>query len=387
MTELYEANTYDVEFMNLVVDKADNLRVVDSDNHFSKFSGVHPSKIKQGKAYLLDFIMPVFREDVMKALCKKDSPYVYFSAQFIDKDNESVNIYCTAQNFNNSTLCRLTLADVSKSQLAQEQLKQQAEEKDHIIDMINGGVCLFKVTADMHIEVEYLNEGACRFFGVTKASYNKQKHRLDELIYPEDKTVVFQAIGKAMATDEPIEIEFRTIVHRNEYRWCQFNAAILKYDDENSPIFHAMFTDISKVKEAEKKADLMYEQLSKIFKNLPTPIFSTTVEEPLILNLASEDFINLLGYSRAKLFDEYGGNLLNFINERERNYVEATIRKQIEAGGKISVRYAIKTAGGMYLVVEDNRKIIEQNDGTKSMLCSLTNITESYNRVSDTLDI
>lgn len=48
--------------MNLVVDKADGLKVVDCDNHFCEFTGVHPSKIKQGKLFLHNIIKPIYRK-------------------------------------------------------------------------------------------------------------------------------------------------------------------------------------------------------------------------------------------------------------------------------------------------------------------------------------
>lgn len=375
----FDDSSYEVEFMNLIVDKADNLKVVDSDAHFSEFTGVHPSKIKQGKLFLHDFIKPAYREQIMKILCKKNSPYVYFDAEFINKNGDVVYIHCTGQNWENSTLCRLTLADVSKFQLKQEQLSQRAREMDHLIDMVTGGVCLFKVTQEMHIEAQYLNEAACKMFGTAKELYKKQHHRLDELIHPEDKSLVFQSIGKALATGDAIDIEFRTIVHKDEYRWCKFNAAIQSYDEENNPVFHAMLTDITSIKAAEEKTDLMYEQLIKIFKNVPTLVFSTTVENPLELNLVSEDFMKFIGYSRAYFFDEHGGRLSDFMSERDVKYAQANIKKQAEEKDVVSVQYSIKVKGGKILVVEDKRKIIDQNDGTKSMLCSLKNITEKYN--------
>lgn len=379
MTDSFDDSSYEVEFMNLIVDKADNLRVVDSDRHFSDFTGVHISKIKQGKLFLHDFIKPVYREKIMKILCKKNSPYVYFEAEFIDKNGKEVFIYCTGQNWESSTLCRLTLVDVSKSQLKQEQLNQRAKEMDHLIDMVTGGVCLFKVTSDMHIEAQYLNEAACRLFGTSKELYRKQHHRFDELIHAEDKSLVFQAIGKAMATGDAIDIEFRTIVHKDEYLWCKFNAAIQRYDEENNPVFHAMLTDITSIKEDEQKADLMYEQLIKMFKNVPTPVFSTTVEQPLILNLVSEDFMKFMGYSRKFFFEEHGGNLADFMTEREVKYVLANIKKQAQKGNTVSIRYSVRVKDGNFLIVEDNRKIIEQNDGTKSMLCSFKNVTKKFN--------
>ena len=378
MTEIFEEDFYEVEFMNLVVDKADNLRVVECDSHFTDFAGVHPSKIKQGKLFLHDIIKPVYREEIMKALCKKNSPYVYFSAEFTDKDNNDILVHCTGQNFEGSTLCRLTLADISKSRRKQEALRQKAKEMTHLIDLVTGGVCLFKVTDDMHILVQYLNEGGCKLFGTSKSRYVKQDYRLDELIHPEDRSLVFQAIGRAMATDEPIDMEFRTIVHQDEYKWCKVNAAIQEYEDDN-PIFHAMLTDITKVKEAEEKADKMYDNLARVFKNLPGAIFSTDTENPLTLQIVSEDFIKFLGHSRTVLFDEHGGQLTDFMQEREIKYVTANIRKQLDdSNQEIVVRYSIRTGSGKFLVVEDRRKLVDQDDGTQSMLCILKNVTKTY---------
>lgn len=379
MTEILEEDFYDVKFMNLVVDKADNLVVVDSDKHFSDFTGVHPSKIRQGKLFLHDIIMPVYREEIMKILCRKESRYVYFDAEFKDKNGDCVLLHCTGQNFENSTLCRLTLADLSKSRQKQETLRKKAKEMNYLIDLVTGGVCLFKVTDDMHILVQYLNEGGCRLFGTSKSRYAKQDYRLDELICPEDRSAVFQAIGKAMATDEPIDIEFRTIVHKDEFKWCKVNAAIQSYDEDDNPIFHAMLTDITKVKEAEAQADRMYDELVKVFKNMPDIIFSTDTKNPFVLQIVSEDFIKFLGYSRSFLFDEHGGRLTDFILEREVKYVISNLKKQIDSGKKETViRYSIRTGSGKFVVVEDRRKIINQDDGGKSMLCILKNVTKKY---------
>lgn len=364
--------------MNLVVDKADNLKVVDCDTHFSDFAGVHFSKIKQGKLFLYDVIKPVYREEIMRILCRKHSPYVYFDAEFTDKNSNDVFIHCTGQNYENSSLCRLTLADVSKSQKKQEQLKKTAKQMNYLIDLVTGGVCLFKVTSEMHIEVLYLNNAACRLFGTTKAACRKQNYRIDELIHPDDKSMVFQAIGKAMATDGQVDLEMRTIVHKDEFRWCKFNAAIQRYDEDNTPVFHAMITDITRVKKAEEKADKMNDTLVEMFKNLPDPIFCTDTDDVFRLRIVSEDFIKFLGFSRHQLFEEHDGRLDDFVSEREKKYVEATVKKQMQQGKKISVRYSIRARGGRFIIVEDTRKVVAREDGTGSMICRLKNVTKSY---------
>lgn len=383
--KIYSINddeVYEVDFMNLVVDKADGLKVVDCDNHFCEFTGVHPSKIKQGKLFLHNIIKPIYREEIMRALCKKNSPYVYFDAEFIDKDKNEIFIHCTGQNYDNSSLCRLTLADVSKSQELQEKLRNKAKEMNYLIDLVTGGVCLFKVTSDMHIEVQYLNEGACRIFGTTKQAYVKKNYRLDELIHPEDKSIVFQAIGKAMATDGECDLEIRTIVHKDEYKWCKFNAAIGRYDVDNTPIFHAMITDITQIKKAEESADKMRDMLVEMFKNLPDPIFCTGTDDIWQLQIVSEDFIKFLGFSRFHIFDEHKGRLDDFVSEREAKFIEAQIKKQISDGKSTTVsRYSVRTKSGRFLVVEDRRKLVKQADGSYSMICRLKNVTNSYSEM------
>lgn len=383
--EIYSVSdddVYEVDFMNLVVDKADGLKVVDCDNHFCEFTGVHPSKIKQGKLFLHDIIKPIYREEIMRVLCKKNSPYVYFDAEFVDKDENEVFIHCTGQNYEESSLCRLTLADVSKSQELQLQLRKKAKEMNYLIDLVTGGVCLFKVTSDMHIEVHYLNEGACRIFGTTKQAYAQQIYRLDELIHPDDKSKVFQAIGKAMATDGECDLEIRTVVHKNEYKWCKFNAAIQKYDEDNTPIFHAMITDITRIKEAEEEADKMSDMLVEMFKNLPDPIFCTDTQNIWQLQIVSEDFIKFLGFTRFHIFEEHKGRLDDFVSEREAKFIEAQIKKQIAEGKSTTVsRYSVRTKSGRFIVVEDRRKLVRQADGSYSMICRLKNVTNTYSEM------
>lgn len=379
MTDIIEEDFYDVEFMNLVVDKADNLVVIDSDSHFSDFTGVHPSKIRQGKLLLHDIIVPLYREEIMKVLCKKNSKYFYFNAEFKNKNGESVLLHCTGQNIENSTMCRLTLADLSGSRRKQEALRTKAKEMNYLIDLVTGGVCLFKVTDDMHIKVQYLNEAGCRLFGTSKSRYSNQEYKLDELVYSKDRSAVFQSIGMAMATNSPIDMEFRAIVGKNQYRWCKVNAAIQGYDENDCPVFHAMFTDITKVKEAEEQADQSYDELVEVFKHLPDAIFSADADNPMVLDIVSEDLIKFLGYTRSVLFEEHGGRLTDFIQDREAKYVSSAIKKQIEQGkNETLVRYSIKTGSGKYIVVEDIRKIINQDDGSKTMLCRLKNVTKRY---------
>ncbi len=373
MTETNEDRAYEVEFLNCVVDKEDDFRIVDSDSHFSDFAGVHPSKIKEGKLFLQDIVIPSDRQEVIEKICKKDSRFVYMDMDIVNGDGEQVYVHCTAQNLEDSPLCRLVFADVSKSREKNRQLKERAKEINHLIDLVTGGVCLFKVTPNMHFETLYINEGGCRLFGTTKENCRKQVYRLDEIIHPEDKTLVYQAVGAAMATGEQIDIEYRIRQHKEKYIWCKCNAAVHKTDDEGCPVFHAMFTDITRVKDAEARADRAYDKLVNLLENLSGAIFFTTPEKPFECDLISGDFVKLTGYSRTEFFERFDGDLSRIIDGDPKHLAE-TLKREILKSGKCESEYLLKAKGSKIKKVRDRRKLISQQDGSMAAICELEEI-------------
>ena len=363
---------FEVEFLSCVVDKKKDFTVVDADSHFCDFVGVHYSKIYQGKLSLLDLLIPQSRQEIVKKLCKKNSPYVYLDLYIMDNSSKYNYVHCTARNNSENSLCEITFADVGKSEAKSKKIRDKARTMNHLIDMVTGGVCLFKVNRDMHFEALYANEACCKYFGTTKESFNERPYRIDDLIYPDDRSAAFQAIGVAMATKKPIDMELRIITHKDSYIWCKFNAGIQRYDKDNCPVFHAMFTDVSAIKRAQNEADLQREFLLKTLKNVPGPVFCTSFDDPFTLTVVSEDFTKITGYSRSEIFDKYGGNIMNFVCDDSVKTVRAAFENVPDSDTDISTSYYVNTKNGKRLLVYDRRKIIEMDNGTKSYIGMLT---------------
>lgn len=365
---------YNVEFMSCVIDKADNLCVLDSDSHFCEFVGVHPSKIKQGKLQFHDLLVPQDRERIMKIICKKDSPHVYFDFYIKGKKGEMALVHCTGVNVPNSSICHLTMVDITRSVEREKELKARAKEMNHLIDLVTGGVCLFKVNQDMHFEVLYVNESCCKLFGTSKESFNRKSYRIDELIYPEDKSMAFQQIGSAMATKKPISCELRIMPHKDKYIWCKMDAGIQKYDKDNCPIFHAIFSDITKLKQAEEEVDKQRKMLVSVLKNVPGPVFVTDYEDLFKLDIVSEDFLGITGYTRADIFEKYDGDLSRIIHNQQLEMVKNSIAKQ-RGNSTLKLTYSIKKKSGEFMPIIDRRKLIETQSGEKSMIGMLSDFS------------
>ncbi|MDE6752849.1 MAG: PAS domain-containing protein [Eubacterium sp.] len=373
MENTINENSYEVEFLNCTVDKAQDFKIIDCDSHFAEFAGIHPSKIKQGKLFLRDILKPVDRDYVFKKICKKDSKYVYIDFDILNAEKEPVFIHCSAKNYEDSSLCRLVFADVSKSREKNRELAQQASAANSLIELVAGGVCLFKVTPDMHFDVIYINETCARLFGTTVESCSKREYRLDELIHPDDKTIVYQAVGRAMATGEGLDLEYRVMKHRNKFIWCNCSAAVQRYDEDGSPVFQAVFIDITKNKEAENRADKANEKLINLLENLAGAIFFASLEKPFVPDYISGDFVRLIGYSRDEFDSRFGNDFGKLIDNSAE--LEKEIKKQVAKGGKAEVTYRIKAKGAKTALVHDTRKLVTQQDGSKTLICELQEIS------------
>lgn len=361
--------------MTCVIDKQNDLTIVDSDSHFAEFVGMHSSKIKAGKLSLIELLHHRDRENVKRKLCKKSSVYTYLNFDLKNADGKYVYMRTSGQNYPDSPYCRLTFVDISQSVLKQKRLKVRAQKINELIDLVSGGICLFKVDDDMGIEAEYVNEGFCKIFGTTKDNFMSQNYHLDETVCKEDRSRLFQAIGSAMATQKSVDIDFRIKKNKNDVIWVKFVAAIHHYDEDNCPVFHAVVSDITKLKEAEQKADRQYEMLVKLFKNLPGTFFCADDETPFNLEFASTEFYNMLGYKKSEFVKKYGNDLSLAIpdNEFKKAYFDfkSKSNENIENNkieDEIQITYSIETKSGEFVKVVDTRKIIDLENGDNTTL-------------------
>ena len=365
-TNEFEDSVFDVDFMSCVVDKSDDLRVIEADSHFSDFSGVHPSKINQGKLTFLDILHPKERQTVMKQLCKKNSPYIYIDFNIKNRDDEYILVHCLGQNVKNSSICRLALADVSQSERKTKLLKRKADRMNRIVDYVECGVCLFRVTQDMHFEPLYMNRACEMVFSGAKNARGESPSRLDEIIHPEDKSPIYQAVGNSMATKKPINTELRVMSNKGYYIWIQFDSAIQRYEDNGCPVFHAVLTDITKLKDEIAENETAIEYMNDIFSSLPAPIFFTNTETPFEIGSASDEFLKLIGYSKEEFFDALEGNLKHIIVSPDVEDIEKDFIEGAKNSSSLTLLYTIKTKDKRLLEVSDERKITRTHKGDKA---------------------
>ena len=167
-----------------------------------------------------------------------------------------------------------------------------------------------------------------------------------------------------MATKKPIDMEIRILTHGQDYIWCKMNSDIQRYDKDGCPIFHAMFTDITEIKSAQKDADIQREKLLKILKNVPAPVFCASYENPFELTAVSTEFAESLGVSREEITNKLSGDLTKFIVEEDIDRVRKEL-ENMDEDKPMQVKYSLKISGAEPFEICDRRKVVTLENGEK----------------------
>ena len=233
----------EVELFYAVVDKSEDLKVVDFDSHFSELSGVHPSKIKQGKLSFLDMLKPCDREKLIQKLCSKNR-YIYTGFEILKNFKEPVYVYCICENISGTNLCRIMMSEVEYGNSKKSLKLIEADDfRYSLADEIICPVCLFRVDDEMQTEAFYMNKSCCRLFETTQEAVKNNGFRIDLTVADDDKTLLFQSIGTSLATGEPIDMYFHIYKNKFDIVRCRLRAEIAGYDKETRPVFNAVIDE------------------------------------------------------------------------------------------------------------------------------------------------
>lgn len=233
----------EVELFYAVVDKSEDLKVVDFDSHFAELSGMHPSKIKQGKLSLLDMLKPCDREKLIKKLCSKNR-YIYTDFEILENLKKPIYVYSVCENITGTNLCRITMSEVvCEKERKGFKLIETDDFRYSLADEIICPVCLFRVDDEMQTEAFYMNKSCCRLFETTQESVKNNGFRIDLTVAEDDKTLLFQSIGTSLATGEPIDMYFHIYKNKFDIVRCRLRAGIAGYDRENKPVFNAVIDE------------------------------------------------------------------------------------------------------------------------------------------------
>lgn len=165
-----------------------------------------------------------------------------------------------------SKLCYISYIDITTEKETQEKLsatKQTLEtlrrgtqntlDNYHsLINAVPGGIAQYELK-DGKILTRYFSDGICEFTGMTRAEREEKCN--DDILpfaYEEDRPAIKAAMEHAYATHEDLNLTYRICNKDGGTRWIKLRAAYSE-GPEGECLYHAVFTDIDKLKEIEQK--------------------------------------------------------------------------------------------------------------------------------------
>lgn len=204
-------------------------------------------------------------------------------------------------------------SDVNEQQRLEKELAGANKRMENIINSIPGGVAIYKVGE--RLETIYYSDGVPGLNGYTSEEFHELvKHRSTAtMVYHEDYDSVKEKVYEVIRTHVPMQFEFR-MQHRKGYIvWVRAQISWMG-ENENSPLIHCVFHNISDLKETQLEMD-------QLINSIPGGIISfRLIDNKIIPTYFSDGLPELLGYTREEYSEiiRTDGMDVVYVNDRKR---------------------------------------------------------------------
>ncbi|WP_130861158.1 diguanylate cyclase domain-containing protein [Bacilliculturomica massiliensis] len=113
-----------------------------------------------------------------------------------------------------------------------------------------------------------------------------------------------------------------------------------------------------------------------IIKNIPGGVICCDTTPELNLIQYSDNFLQIVGYTRKELEEQRGNRLRDLICPEDREEVDQMVREQLALGNTKKLEYRIVHKDGSCRWIQDQGSLVRLEDGSQVYCCILTDIDE-----------
>ncbi|GEM_PF-659224 len=246
--------------------------------------------------------------------------------------------------------------DITETRKAQDAIKESEDKFKYVFESANVGKSITYLTGEIHV-----NRAFCKMLGYEEGELENRKWQ--EITPEEDIAPTTIYIGKLLSGEEKSVRFTKRYIHKNGSHIWGDVSAIVRYDDENKPMYFIVtVNDITEKVIAEEALKQSEERFSIAFNNNPAWLTIVDLETKKTVEV-NDAWCETFGHSRVEALnktpvelgiytDEVFGKIIeNLIRERKiKNDETVVITKEGEKRTLLVSREIIQIQGKPFLL-------------------------------------
>lgn len=236
--------------------------------------------------------------------------------------------------------------DVSEQIQLKEELVRSNEQMQDIINLIPGGVAIYKVSD--FFETVYFSDGVSELSGYSALEYRELiKRDAVEMTCREDREMIISKAGEVVQTKGTSEFEFRKKHRNGQIVWVHVQMKWIGEED-GCPLVLCVFHNITDLKEAQLEKE-------HLINSIPGGIASYRVEgERFIPEFYSDGVMMISGHTRMEFEAMVRRNAFDVIYEPDRKRVLEAAKTALISGEVLDVSYRMYHKDGNLIWIHLN---------------------------------
>lgn len=183
----------------------------------------------------------------------------------------------------------------------------------------------------------------------------------------------WKAVAGEIRQNEYDVLELKLIKKDGHHLWVQFRVSLMA-DDDGTEYFCGIIYDITLQRRSRRLAKEQAEELRALTMNVPGGVLRNRCDEFLTMDLISDGFCRLTGYTRDEITERFHNKFLNMVCKKDRELLQREAR--IEKNGITELTYGIIGRDGHRVWVLDKAKGETDDNGQNWVYRVLIDITE-----------
>jgi len=256
--------------------------------------------------------------------------------------------------------------EIAERRRIERELRDAEERYRRLVEELPAVVYTWQLRPVEGMTLAYANRYVERMLGYTPEEWNAGWGRWVDRVHPHDRDRVLSAAMHSERTGEPFEQEYRYLAKDGRVVWVVDRASLLSRTDEGEPLlFQGVMIDVTRQKEAERKAEQVEERFRELAEAGPFVPYAFRLDhhtEPAGIEVTYLSPVAIEGLGLKPSVERDAGSWLGAVHPHDRERFVAQAAENRATGGPWNFDYRTIGADGSVVWVNDRGSCVERDD-------------------------